>query len=327
LKKLDKISVIITTYNRPNNVIEIIKLIKNQLNFFYPIEILICDSNSQGNLKILNYINNLKLLKIRYFNLKKNHQAYKRNKGASLAEGKYLIFLDDDCFPDNNFLKNYYKILKLNKNRQIYCGSVEYIQKSSIKNLIKFRNDRSIKFENFKKKDISIKNFVTMNMGFNKNYFRNYDKFFDLRFNYYGFEDFELAHRLKKKGFNFRLIKSKIFHKDFRDFNTFLNKFYYLGKFGIKDICKININAAKNSIFYKIFNNKIISIFLRLPFSNFLLYIIEKIIIYLDGMINFYLPLLYKSGIFISYIRGLKNQVNNRKQLNSYNNSLKNWYE
>ena len=325
--KPEKISVIITTFNRPNNVIEIIKSINKQLNFSCDLEILICDSDSKNKFKIMNYIKNFNSLEVRYLDLKKNHQAYKRNKGAIFSSGNYLIFLDDDCFPEKNFLSNYYKKLKLKKNRQIYCGSVEYVNKSSIKNLIKFRNNRSIKFEDYRKKDILIKNFVTMNMGFNKFFFKDYNKFFDLRFNYYGFEDFELAYRLKDKGFNIKLIKSKILHKDFRDFKTFLIKFYYMGQFGINDICQININAAKKSIFYKIYKNKILINFLRIPMVNLFLDLIEKIIIYMESKLNFYLPLLYKSGIFISFIRGLNNQIKDDKKIDLYNNNLKSWYE
>ena len=57
---------------------------------------------------------------------------------------------------------------------------------------------------------INTKNFVTMNMGFNKNLFNNYENFFDNRFSYYGFEDFELAYRLKKKGIFIELIKEQV---------------------------------------------------------------------------------------------------------------------
>ena len=85
--KLKKISVIISTYNRPKNVIEIIKLLNKQINISINVEILICDSNSNGNLKLLNFIKNYNYLNIKYLNLKKNHQAFKRNQGAKYARG------------------------------------------------------------------------------------------------------------------------------------------------------------------------------------------------------------------------------------------------
>ena len=326
MNKQEKISIIITTYNRPNNIIEIIKLINKQLNFTNKLEIIICDSNSKGNLKILNTIKNYSSLDIKYFNLKKNHQAYKRNLGAKVSNGNFLIFLDDDCFPERNFLVNYYKKLKLKKKRIIYCGDVEYFQNSNIKNLIKFRNQRSIKYS-IPNKKLSIKNFVTMNMGFDKTLFNKYENFFDKRFSYYGFEDFELAFRLKQKGFSMELIKAKIFHKDFRNFDLFLSKFFYMGKFGIKDIRRINIKAAKMSIFNKIYENKILNLFLKLPFAYLILSNIKSFIIFIEKKVNFYFPFLYKVGMFLSFVSGMGSKINKKKEFNSYNNSLKSWYE
>ena len=324
--KRKKISVIITTYNRPNNVIEIIKLLNKQLNIPIDVEILICDSSSNGNLRLLNFIKSYNYLDIKYLNLKKNHQAFKRNKGAKYSQGDYLIFLDDDCFPEKHFLFDYYKKLKLQKKRCIYCGEVEYSQNYKIKNLIKFRNFRSKKFKKSYEL-IDIKNFVTMNMGFNKNLFNDYENFFDNRFSYYGFEDFELAYRLKKKGIFIELIKAKIFHKDFRNFKVWLLKFYYLGKFGITDIRKINIDAAKKSVFNKIYENKILKTFLRFPFVVTILLLTEKLTVFLEKNLKFYIPVFYKIGMFFSFARGMHSKINIKKDFNSYNKSLKNWYE
>lgn len=324
--KRKKISVIITTYNRPNNVIEILKLLNKQLNIPIDIEILICDSSSNGNLRLLNFIKSYSYLDIKYLNLKKNHQAFKRNKGAKYSQGNYLIFLDDDCFPEKYFLFDYYKKLKLQKKRYIYCGEVEYSQNYKIKNLIKFRNFRSKKFKK-SYEHIDIKNFVTMNMGFNKNLFNDYENFFDNRFSYYGFEDFELAYRLKKKGIFIELIKAKIFHKDFRNFKVWLLKFYYLGKFGITDIRKINIDAAKKSVFNKIYENRILKTFLRLPFVATILLLTEKLTVFLEKNLKFYIPVFYKIGMFLSFVRGMHSKINIKKDFNSYNKSLKNWYE
>ena len=215
----------------------------------------------------------------------------------------------------------------MDENKTIYCGCVKYFKKKRLKNLIRYRDQRSINYKNNNNKNILIKNFVTMNMGLKKNIIKNYDKFFNLNFNYYGFEDFELAYRLKKNGINFKLINSKIYHKDFRDFKIFLEKYYYLGKFGVKELARINIKAAEKSIFYKISKNKLVYLLIKFPYIHLILNKIQKMIIFIEKRVNFYLPILYKSGIFISFIRGLKNQNNNKKEISSYKSSLKNWYE
>ncbi|MDP4009672.1 MAG: glycosyltransferase [Candidatus Shapirobacteria bacterium] len=48
--------------------------------------------------------------------------SFKRNLGAKMAKGQYLAFLDDDSYPDLNWLKNAQKIFKLEKNAAAVCG-------------------------------------------------------------------------------------------------------------------------------------------------------------------------------------------------------------
>ena len=84
------------------------------------LEIIICDSNSKKKLSIIDYIKQFKVVNIRYYNCTVNHQAYKRNYGLGKSSAEYVIFIDDDCFPGKQFLNNYLKNFKRNRNKQIY---------------------------------------------------------------------------------------------------------------------------------------------------------------------------------------------------------------
>ena len=48
--------------------------------------------------------------------------ANKRNLGAKNSNGKYLIFLDDDSYPEKNWLKNIKKQIDLHPNYTAFCG-------------------------------------------------------------------------------------------------------------------------------------------------------------------------------------------------------------
>jgi len=70
-------------------------------------EIILCN-NYKGDLyqfKRLKYPPNLIVKKIECYDYKSAY--YARNEGAKMADGKYLLFVDADCFPKANILKVY----------------------------------------------------------------------------------------------------------------------------------------------------------------------------------------------------------------------------
>ncbi|MDD4938262.1 MAG: glycosyltransferase [Candidatus Shapirobacteria bacterium] len=48
--------------------------------------------------------------------------AEKRNLGAKMAKGQYLTFLDDDSYPNKNYLKNIFKIIQKHPEYSGICG-------------------------------------------------------------------------------------------------------------------------------------------------------------------------------------------------------------
>jgi glycosyltransferase involved in cell wall biosynthesis len=320
-KKFFNTSIIITTYNRSENIFKIINFLQKQICVNKNFEIIISDSNSNDRLKIRNYTK-----QFLYVNSKVNHQAYKRNFGAKSSSGQNLIFIDDDCFPDKKFLFNHSNNLRLQKTRAIYCGLVKYIQSKNNHYLIRYRDERLITLKNSNANNIPEKNFISMNMAMSKKVLLTNKILFDERFRFYGFEDFEFADRYKSKGYIISLSKALIFHKDQRSFDLFLKKYHALAEFGITDISKINLGAAKKSIFYKIEKNLFIRLFLNLPFSGIFLQYLEKFLIFIDSKITFYFATLYKFGIFIAFLIGLRKRFKNLAK-HTYLITNNSWYK
>lgn len=107
---MDKISVIIPTYNRGYLIL---KSVKSVLNQTYPnIEVLIVDDGSTDDTE--NLINNLNNDKIKYIKIKKNNGAsYARNIGIMKASGKYISFQDsDDNYHYDKLEKQYNNLIK-----------------------------------------------------------------------------------------------------------------------------------------------------------------------------------------------------------------------
>jgi GT2 family glycosyltransferase len=306
MKSIIFVSIIITTYKRYDNIEKIIfKLSQNYLNFKY-FEILICDSFlfTYPN-KIKNLIKRYSYLKIKYYNINENIHSIKRNIGIKKSSGDFLIFLDDDCFPEKNFIKNFYKLIKKIKyNKVILSGSVKYENLSN--NFLNYRQSRQFCYDKslfLSEKEISPKNIVTMNFACKKNDIINILEF-DERFNRYGFEDYEFAYRAKTKNFKLLSCGVKVVHKDERSFSTFLNKISFLALEGMSYLMKINIKAAKKNNFYKLENNLLIRLVLNIKFSHIFLNTMIKFLIILDKyrLCNFFM---YKLSITLAYLYGV----------------------
>jgi len=249
------ISIIIPTYNRSKYLLKILSILKNNFLNFKSFEIIICDSFSkdQTELRVNVFKNNNSRLSVRYINILKNIHSIKRNAGVRLAKGKYIIFLDDDCFPTNTFLRDYYNLLSCN-DKVIYCGSVRYPTSSLKKNFIKYRQSKHFVLK--EKKNIfasmSADKIVTMNMALKRNIILKNKIFFNENFNRYGFEDYEFGFRLINIGF--KIVKSHpiVYHYDLRNIELYLKKIKFLGFESMKYLINLNFTAAKNNNFYKL---------------------------------------------------------------------------
>ena len=105
------VSVVITTYNSKDFIEETIANIKNQTLENYEV-IMVDDNSTDGTVEILKNLRKDAKFKI-ILNDRNSGAGHSRNQAVSLAQGDYLIFLDDDDIYHPDMLEKAYCAAKL----------------------------------------------------------------------------------------------------------------------------------------------------------------------------------------------------------------------
>lgn len=115
----DLVSIIMPTYNREKTIKRAVDSLIKQT--YKNIEIIIVDDGSKDNTKDI--VTNYSDERIRYVNLVENKGAnYARNKGLSLAKGKYITFQDSDDEADLNKIEELVKYINDNPCDVVFCN-------------------------------------------------------------------------------------------------------------------------------------------------------------------------------------------------------------
>ena len=112
-QSLDHISICICTYKRPELLSRLLKSIsglETREKFAYSVVIVDNDSEKTGQ-KIFEDCKRSLNFKMSYFNEKTKNISLARNKSVKNSSGNLIAFIDDDEFPDKNWLINLYDAL------------------------------------------------------------------------------------------------------------------------------------------------------------------------------------------------------------------------
>jgi len=109
-KKYVRVSLVITTYNRPDALYEVLKSVNNQT--VLPVEVIIADDGSKNTTKELieKYKKESKLNLIHSWQEDIGFRAARsRNKAIIKALGEYIILIDGDMILNENFINDHIK--------------------------------------------------------------------------------------------------------------------------------------------------------------------------------------------------------------------------
>ena len=227
MSKKVKYSVVVAVYNRPEEMIELLKSIADQT--FRDFEIIIVDDGSDRSSRLA-FQKYKSQLNLSYFFTENQGPALARNFGVKKSEGKWIIFFDSDCSIPNNYFFEVEKFLSVN-DVSLYGGpdmmdeSFTYLQKS-----INFSMTSLLTTGGIRGNKISIDKFIprSFNMGIKREAFDEVDGFSNIR--QYG-EDLDLSYKLIFSGKKSSLIPdAKVFHKRRTNLLNFFNQMYKSGK-------------------------------------------------------------------------------------------------
>ena len=228
-----RVSVIITTYNRPDALLLVLQSIESQTKL--PEEVIIADDGSDDNTEklITDYQESSSLSIIHSWQEDKGFRAAKsRNKAIAISNFEYIVLIDGDVILHPKFIQDHFNhtepgyfiqgtrvLLTQNRTRQALNNSRDNF--SFLSKGIRNRKNaiHSIYFSKLlSKKKNYIKGIKTCNMSFYKEDCLNINGF-NNDFEGWGREDSEFAVRLLNSGINrknvrFNMIQFHLWHKE-----------------------------------------------------------------------------------------------------------------
>lgn len=291
------VSVIITTYNRNEVLINTIKSVLKQK--FKNYELIIIDQTKEHDVKTQEFIEKNKNKKFHYYLVAPPSLPAARNSGLKKAKGEVVIYIDDDVILDDGFIKAHYDTYRAH-NVVIVAGRVKQKDKP-ISNTLAYLKKTSFGAGNFNYlKEAFLETPQGCNMSFNKKVLEQVGGFDT---NYIGNamrEESDVAFRLRKLGFRTLFNpKASLYHLFYpiggcREDSTHDDYIIYRNEmlFFMRHRPKIYFPFFLAGYFFKyVFNRKLISrgvvfsrfaVFIKGLLIGFLIYLFPKKQIYCE---------------------------------------------
>jgi len=191
------LSIVVPSFNSEKTIGNLLESINtSKFNFFENIEAIIVDDKSKDRTKdVVNRLIPLLKFSAKFIILKKHAgPGAARNKGASIAKGVCLLFLDSDVELKLNTLALAYRLAK-NNHKKVFTGIWDWKQKTD-KFFPQFKAFRDWSYWLFeRKKNSRYYLFSTRIAGIEKKIFYQVGRFDE---KYSQLEDFDLTYRIEK---------------------------------------------------------------------------------------------------------------------------------
>lgn len=319
-------SVIVPTYNRADEINELLNSLVNQTIDDSLFEVIIVDDGSTDDTEeIINRIQDKTSLNLSF--LKQDHKGpgEARNLGMANAKGEFLLFIDSDCIADENWLTAYKTRLEAETQKPAGFGgpdkvlsSFSPVQKAIDYSMTSFITTGGIRGHS--KKRISKYYPRSFNMGVRKDVYEKIGGMGKLRHG----QDIEFSHRILSTGEPvIKVDDAVVYHKRRMSIKKFFRQVFNWGVARI-NLYKIDRGMLELVHFFPTVGTITVLLFILLTilypeiFSWFILFgVIVLVMMGIHGVIKykdprtlFYIPIIvpiqifgYGLGFIIAFIR------------------------
>ncbi len=304
-----RFSVIIPTYNRLDEIQELLVSLEKQTLSRDAFEVIIIDDGSTDDTeKFIQGIIRKDDLKLSFYKQDHKGPGPARNTGMEYARGEYYIFVDSDCIARENWLKAYDEALT--KPVAGFGGpdrvraDFSPLQKAIDYSMTSFLTTGGIRGSS--KRKISKYYPRSFNMGVRADVVKKIGGFGTLRHG----QDIEFTHRIRSQGETIKVMEAIVYHKRRTSLWRFFKQVYNWGVARI-NLYKIDKDMLEPVHFFPFFGTSLIIAFfvclaiwpgILWPFllggiGVLLLMAVHGIFKYKDIRVFFYIPLIVPTQI------------------------------
>lgn len=272
-------SVIIPTYNRAEKLTKSLHALSQQTLAQDQFEVIVVNDGSRDLTSETCRQFSCKFKNFTYLEQENQGQAIARQNGLKKAQGKYVIFLQDDIYASPTLLEQHLKIHKIHKSSNIaVLGQILWYKELLLTDLMLWNTGElsflgsfkghQFDYPSIKKNGASFWHFYTSNISLERKTLEQ--ESFSPEFKGYGWEDIELGYRLTKNC-NLKLIYNEeaiVEHDHAFDLNEFKQRMVSIGKNSIvfqRLHPELQVNPGqKKRIFFEVVSLSPIIAFLKL---------------------------------------------------------------
>jgi glycosyltransferase involved in cell wall biosynthesis len=285
------VSVIIPFHNRFSTLsLSISELERQSFDLSIAVQVIVVDSKTEPrSLARLSAQYNSFSFCVDVFHVP-NNVSVKRNHGASFARGSVLIFIDDDCIPESNFLYDHVSSLRYGV---ILSGQVSFDPAAFSSNFVRFRDYSENRLNtHLEKSPLTAHHARSMNFSMYRSLWRDNSLSFDEQFRGYGWEDPVFFSQCIKKGLIIYPTSALVLHHDKTDLRNYRLKIRQFGQW-YRRVFLCYPDLAASLWFYPFARFLPFFVFL-FPFLIFLSELLLFLLLWTDKSSSIYLPYLYR---------------------------------